>query len=159
VSIFGAVEGSNNSTSTQSLSALSVIPLVVSMLKFIYTNGVDALLGVHMEVESFRVDVDLTLRGGRGAPPPFARPTVAKAGYPMRFDGFEQVSTTQQRLLQSFDLGLQGIEAKPQNPRVLLVVLSALDSAGGADKHFYFFISSFRTTLVSPSLHHCPSIW
>jgi hypothetical protein len=37
---------------------------------------------------------------------------------------------TQQRLLQSFDLGLQGIKAKPQNPRVLLVVLSALDSAG-----------------------------
>jgi hypothetical protein len=70
VSLFGVVERSNNANSTQILSILSVIPLFVSILKFIYTDGVDILLDVRNEVECLCVDVDLTFRGGEGRPLP-----------------------------------------------------------------------------------------
>lgn len=104
------------------LSVLSVIPLFVSTLKFICTGGVDVLLGIRDEIESLRMDVSME----RGALCPSHRPGCRLS--PTRSEGYGQVSVTQQWLLQSFDLKLQSIEANPQDPRDLLVALSAQGS-------------------------------
>ena len=105
------------------LSVLSVIPpLLVSMLKFICTGGVDVLLGIRDEIDSLRMDVSME----RGALRPSHRPGWRLS--PTRSEGYGQVSVTQQWLLQSFDLKLQSIEANPQDPRDLLVALSAQGS-------------------------------
>jgi hypothetical protein len=62
-SLLGAVERSKNVNSTQVLSILSVILLLVLILKIVYINGVDVLLGVRDEIESLRIDVSTEERG------------------------------------------------------------------------------------------------
>ena len=155
---FGVVERSNNANSTQTLSILSVILLFVSILKLIYTDGVDVLLSVPNEVECLCVDVGLAFRRGEGRPlPSFAHPAVPKAGYSHEIGRHGQVPTTQQWLLQSFGLKLRSIEANPQDPRNLLVAPSAQGSVGTEPANVSIFFSCFISQgplSYLPSLQH-----
>jgi hypothetical protein len=86
----GGVERSENPNPTQIQSVLSVTPLFALTLQILYTNELDVLC-IRNEIESLRMDVDLTLHGEEGRPP-----STRKRVTPTKSYGYGQVPVTQQ---------------------------------------------------------------
>ena len=99
------MEGSLMLDSTQLLSLLSVVPLLASALKILYTDGMDVLGGIRNEIRSIRMDMRYTFLG-RVENLPSYNPSPQQQVTPMRLEGYEPVPTTRQWLLESFDLKL-----------------------------------------------------
>jgi hypothetical protein len=148
------VERSNNANPTQILSILFVIPLFVSIWKFIYTDGVDVLV---KGLNAFAWTWILPSVEERGAPslrtsrcPESRLPSrdrMDKDKYPRHDNGYFSRSTRSYRTSRQ----------TPGPTRFTGCTKRTGFGGDVADKYFYFFVFH-RPLSYLPSLRHCSSL-